>query len=86
MNHDNLWAPWRTVYLRELKRKAEALGTTDLDIDGWGLDVVIGGSQKALMIPPGLAFASISERAWERLVRGGGTRPRQGSVAKPGAR
>ncbi len=31
MNHDNLWAPWRTVYLRELKRKADALGSTDLD-------------------------------------------------------
>ena len=31
MNHDNLWAPWRTVYLRELKRRAEALGTTDID-------------------------------------------------------
>ena len=43
------------------------LGTTNLDIDGWGLDVVIGGSQKALMIPPGLSFASVSERAWERM-------------------
>ena len=43
------------------------LGTTHLDIDGWGLDVVIGGSQKALMIPPGLAFAGISERAWQRM-------------------
>ena len=32
------------------------LGTMPLDIDGWGLDVVIGGSQKAFMIPPGLAF------------------------------
>jgi aspartate aminotransferase-like enzyme len=35
-----------------------------LDIDGWGLDVVIGGSQKAFMIPPGLAFLSISPKAW----------------------
>lgn len=43
------------------------LGTSNLDIDGWGLDVVIGGSQKALMIPPGLSFASVSERAWERM-------------------
>ena len=43
------------------------LGTTNLDIDGWGLDVVIGGSQKALMIPPGLSFASVSESAWERM-------------------
>src|SRR5947209_15544538 len=30
------------------------LGTTHLDIDDWGIDVIIGGSQKALMIPPGL--------------------------------
>jgi len=36
-----------------------------LDIDGWGLDVVIGGSQKAFMIPPGLAFLSISPKAWK---------------------
>src|ERR1039457_7184997 len=40
------------------------LGTQPLDIDGWGLDVVIGGSQKAFMIPPGLAFLSISPKAW----------------------
>lgn len=31
MNHDNLWAPWRTAYLRELKRKAEAAGSADMD-------------------------------------------------------
>ena len=43
------------------------LGTTELDVDEWGLDVVIGGSQKAFMIPPGLAFASVSERAWHRM-------------------
>ncbi|MDE3165023.1 MAG: alanine--glyoxylate aminotransferase family protein [Acidobacteriota bacterium] len=41
------------------------LGTMPLDIDGWGLDVVIGGSQKAFMIPPGLAFMSISQKAWK---------------------
>src|SRR5581483_3797662 len=40
------------------------IGTMPLDIDGWGLDVVIGGSQKAFMIPPGLAFLSVSARAW----------------------
>jgi aspartate aminotransferase-like enzyme len=40
------------------------LGTMPLDINGWGLDVVIGGSQKAFMIPPGLAFLSISPKAW----------------------
>jgi aspartate aminotransferase-like enzyme len=40
------------------------LGTMPLDIDGWGLDVLIGGSQKAFMIPPGLAFISVSPKAW----------------------
>lgn len=41
------------------------IGTMPLDIDGWGLDVVVGGSQKAFMIPPGLAFLSISPKAWK---------------------
>src|SRR5437899_7883086 len=40
------------------------IGTMPLDIDKWGLDVVIGGSQKAFMIPPGLAFVSVSPKAW----------------------
>jgi aspartate aminotransferase-like enzyme len=40
------------------------LGTMPLDIHGWGLDIVIGGSQKAFMIPPGLAFLAISPKAW----------------------
>ena len=40
------------------------LGTMPLDIDHWGLDVVIGGSQKAFMIPPGMAFLSTSPKAW----------------------
>jgi aspartate aminotransferase-like enzyme len=40
------------------------LGTMPLDIDGWGIDVVVGGSQKSFMIPPGLAFMSISQKAW----------------------
>lgn len=40
------------------------LGTMPLDIDGWGLDVCVGGSQKAFMIPPGMAFLSVSEKAW----------------------
>ena len=43
------------------------LGTTRLDVDGWGIDVIIGGSQKALMIPPGLAYGAVSERAWQRM-------------------
>ncbi|MGA2201966.1 MAG: alanine--glyoxylate aminotransferase family protein [Terriglobales bacterium] len=45
------------------------LGTTHLDVDAWGIDVIIGGSQKALMIPPGLAYGAISERAWQRMER-----------------
>ena len=45
------------------------LGTTDLRPDEWGLDIVIGGSQKAVMIPPGLAFASISEKAWGLIAK-----------------
>ena len=43
------------------------LGTTHFDVDGWGIDVIIGGSQKALMIPPGLAYCAVSERAWKRV-------------------
>ncbi len=42
------------------------LGVMPIDVDGWGLDVVIGGSQKSLAIPPGLAFASVSARALEQ--------------------
>ncbi len=43
------------------------LGTTHLDVDAWGIDIIIGGSQKALMIPPGLAYGAIGERAWQRM-------------------
>jgi len=43
------------------------LGTTHFDVDGWDIDIIIGGSQKALMIPPGLAYCAVSERAWKRM-------------------
>jgi aspartate aminotransferase-like enzyme len=43
------------------------LGTQSFDVDGWGIDVLIGGSQKAVMIPPGLAYLSVSERAWKAM-------------------
>src|ERR1700730_5491312 len=43
------------------------LGTTHLDVDRWGVDFIIGGSQKALMIPPGLGYCAVSERAWQRM-------------------
>ena len=64
--------------IAKIVRKSEALlvvdgitglGTTHFDVDGWGIDVLIGGSQKAVMVPPGLAYLSVSERAWERMVR-----------------
>lgn len=42
-----------------------ALGVFELKMDEWGLDVVVGGSQKALMLPPGLAFVAVSEKAWK---------------------
>ncbi|HYX69124.1 MAG TPA: aminotransferase class V-fold PLP-dependent enzyme, partial [Terriglobales bacterium] len=45
------------------------LGTTEFDVDGWGIDVIIGGSQKALMIPPGLAYCAVSERAWQAMEK-----------------
>lgn len=40
-----------------------ALGVCDLPMDSWGLDAVVSGSQKALMLPPGLAFLALSARA-----------------------
>jgi aspartate aminotransferase-like enzyme len=41
-----------------------ALVAHDLKMDEWGIDVLIGGSQKGLMLPPGLAFVGISDKAW----------------------
>jgi aspartate aminotransferase-like enzyme len=43
-----------------------AVGVLDMPMDKWGIDILITGSQKALMLPPGLAFLALSERAWER--------------------
>src|SRR4030042_6206356 len=42
-----------------------SLGCIDLPVDKWGGDVVVTGSQKGWMVPPGLAFVSVSERAWQ---------------------
>ncbi len=41
------------------------VGIFELPADAWNIDVLVGGSQKALMLPPGLAFASVSHKAWE---------------------
>ena len=43
------------------------LGTTHIDMDGDGIDVLIGGSQKAVMIPPGLSYLAVGPRAWDRM-------------------
>lgn len=43
------------------------LAVADLKTDDWGLDLVAAGSQKAFMIPPGLAFISVSPKAWEAI-------------------
>jgi aspartate aminotransferase-like enzyme len=66
------------------------LGAVDLPQDEWGVDVVVSGSQKSLMCPPGLAFASVSERAlaaasenpgrryyfdWQRTAKGQAEEP-----------
>jgi aspartate aminotransferase-like enzyme len=42
-------------------------GAMPLETEAWGVDVVVVGSQKALALPPGLAFLAVSERAWERI-------------------
>jgi aspartate aminotransferase-like enzyme len=44
-----------------------SLGAVPLETDAWGIDVVVAGSQKALMCPPGLAMASVAEHLWDTL-------------------
>ncbi|PIW63505.1 MAG: hypothetical protein COW12_10185 [Candidatus Omnitrophica bacterium CG12_big_fil_rev_8_21_14_0_65_45_16] len=46
------------------------LGADRLETDAWNVDLAIAGSQKALMLPPGLAFLSVSEKAKKRLATG----------------
>lgn len=45
------------------------VGAMECRTRAWGIDVLVAGSQKALMLPPGLAFVSVSERAWQQLDR-----------------
>lgn len=45
------------------------IGVFDIPMDAWGIDVLVSGSQKALMLPPGLAFAALSEKAWKLVER-----------------
>lgn len=46
-----------------------SLGVVDVPMDSWGLDVVVAGSQKALMLPPGLTFVGVSEKGWAKVER-----------------
>ena len=43
-----------------------AVGVVPMMLDDWGLDVLVTGSQKALMLPPGLGFIALSDRAWDK--------------------
>ena len=43
-----------------------AVGVLSVPMDEWGIDVLVTGSQKAMMLPPGLAFIGLSDRAWQR--------------------
>jgi aspartate aminotransferase-like enzyme len=43
-----------------------AVGVVPMPVDDWGIDVLVTGSQKALMLPPGLGFIALSDRAWEK--------------------
>ena len=45
------------------------LGVTDLQTDHWSVDVVVAGSQKGLMLPPGLAFVSVNAKAWDLVEK-----------------
>ena len=45
------------------------IGVFDIPMDAWNLDVVVSGSQKALMLPPGLSFVSLSDKAWKLVDR-----------------
>jgi aspartate aminotransferase-like enzyme len=45
------------------------IGVFDIPMDKWGIDVLVSGSQKALMLPPGLAFAALSDKAWKSVER-----------------
>jgi aspartate aminotransferase-like enzyme len=43
-----------------------SLGIADLPMDAWGVDLVVSGSQKGLMLPPGVAFCALGEKAWAK--------------------
>ena len=60
------------------------LGAMECHTDAWGLDIVVTGSQKALMLPPGLAFVSVGDKAWAKIDADAGEEllPRPATVQK----
>ncbi len=46
-----------------------SISSIDIDVDGWGIDVAVSGSQKGWMAPPGIALVSVSERAWAQQAK-----------------
>ena len=46
-----------------------AVGVLPVPLDEWGIDALVTGSQKALMLPPGLGFIALSERAWQKTKK-----------------
>jgi aspartate aminotransferase-like enzyme len=65
----SLAAPAREAGALVVVDAVSSLGAVPLETDAWGVDVVVSGSQKALMTPPGLALATVSSAAWERAER-----------------
>src|SRR5919109_834708 len=63
-----LEVPWGEAVKPGDVDAVSALGATDVRTDEWGLDAVVAGSQKAMMLPPGLAFVAMSDRAWRRAA------------------
>ncbi len=51
-----------------------ALGAIECRTDDWNIDICVTGSQKALMLPPGLAFVSVSAKAWQKIDQNSGAR------------
>ncbi|RQD78643.1 MAG: alanine--glyoxylate aminotransferase family protein [Halanaerobium sp. MSAO_Bac5] len=44
-----------------------SIGGVEIDVDSWGIDIILGGSQKCLSVPPGLTFMSVSTKAWDLI-------------------
>jgi aspartate aminotransferase-like enzyme len=46
-----------------------SIGGVEIQADAWGIDLVLGGSQKCLSVPPSMSFLSVSPAAWERIAQ-----------------